>query len=92
MHIYAQRYEIEKIGFYATKKKSGLGVTFDNIVEQTLSELQIGPKTLLVRFGGIIGVGKNLLWLIIFCASSVLGFWSFVNGKIKFNTRIRRRI
>ena len=85
------RYEIEKIGFYATKLKSGLGLTFDNIVEQTISELQIGPKTLLVRFGGIIGVGKNLLWIIIFAVSSAMTCWSFVNRKIVFAKRFGRK-
>lgn len=85
------RYAIEKIGFYETKKKSGLGITFDNVVEQTISELQVGTKTLLVRFGGIIGVGKNLLWIIIFSVSSFIGLWSFLNSRIRFNTKIGRK-
>ena len=36
------------------------------MVENTISEYQIGPKTLATRVGGIIGVGKNLLWILIF--------------------------
>lgn len=88
---FSRRYAVEKLGFYATKKKSGLGITFDNVVEQTISELQIGPKTLLVRFGGIIGVGKNLLWIIIFSVSSFIGLWSFLNSQIRFKAKIGRK-
>ena len=81
---FSRRYAVEKLGFYATKKKSGLGITFDNVVEQTISELQIGPKTLLVRFGGIIGVGKNLLWILVFSATSVGALITFIKRKKKF--------
>ena len=40
-----------------------------------MSELQIGGKTLVTRFGGMIGVGKNLLWVVVFAISAV-GFCS----------------
>ena len=53
----------------------GIIIIFDNLVEKTISELQIGPRTLVTRFGGIIGVGKNLMWVIIFAISG-LGFCS----------------
>ena len=44
--------------------QSGLVVTLDEQVEGTSSSFQIGPKTLAVRIGGIIGVGKELLWIV----------------------------
>ena len=50
---------------------SGIVVVFDRKVEKTISELQIGTQTLITRFGGIIGVGKNLLWVIILIFTSV---------------------
>ena len=49
----------------------GLSIAFDNIVEQTVSDWQINPVTLLTRIGGIIGVGKELLWVILFFCSLI---------------------
>ena len=43
----------------------------DKSVEVTKSELQIGFQTLITRFGGIIGVSKNLLWIVIFGFTSI---------------------
>ena len=42
-----------------------------NLFKQPISDLQVGPKTLLTRFGGIVGVGKNVLWILVFIFSSV---------------------
>ena len=43
-------------------------------VLQTVSSLQIGVKTLTTRVGGIIGVGKELLWILIFCFNTLFTF------------------
>ena len=40
-------------------------INFDTEVDQTQSELTIEPMTLLTRIGGIVGVGKEFLWIII---------------------------
>ena len=61
---------VNKIGFERKTSKEGIVVVFENKVEKRISELQIGPKTLLTRIGGIIGVGKNLLWLLVFFFTS----------------------
>ena len=61
---------VNKIGF-ERNSKSGIAVVFETKVEKRISELQIGPKTLLTRIGGIIGVGKNLLWLLVFFFTSI---------------------
>ena len=50
-------------------------ISFGKVVEKTVSELQINTRTLITRFGGIIGVGKNLLWIIILGISGI-GFCS----------------
>ena len=47
------------------KKVYGLFVTFENEVHITRNRLSVGPVTLLTRAGGIVGVGKNLLWIVI---------------------------
>ena len=52
---------------------------FDRIVEKSISEFQRTPKTMLTRFGGLIGLGKNMLWIIIL---SVTGFGFFTNKTI----------
>ena len=51
-------------------------------MENTISELQIGGRTLVTIFGGIIGVEKNLLWVVIFAISAV-GFCSTKTKKEK---------
>ena len=58
------------LGFKEDEKK-GMTISFDKDVEKTVSELQINTRTLVTRFGGIIGVGKNLLWFIILGISGI---------------------
>ena len=62
---------VEQLGRVESNELFGMVVAFDNIVEQTISDWQIKPVTLLTRFGGLVGVGKNLLWIIIFICSSM---------------------
>ena len=72
---------VEQLGRVESNELFGMVVAFDNIVEQTISDWQIKPITLLTRFGGLVGVGKNLLWIIIFICSSM----TFVSKMIKFS-------
>ena len=72
---------VEQSGRVESNELFGLAIAFDNIVEQTISDWQIQPVTLLTRFGGLVGVGKNLLWIIIFICSSM----TFVSKMIKFS-------
>ena len=58
-------YEVEDIGFFTSKNIRGMAFAFADEVEVTTSELQIGTKTLLTRVGGVIGVGKEFLWIIL---------------------------
>ena len=53
----------------------GVLVIFDRIVEKSISEFQRTPKTMLTRFGGLIGLGKNMLWLIILLVTGI-GFFT----------------
>ena len=59
---------MDRIGtnIITTSDQYGIYMVFEDVVENTVSEYQIGPKTLATRVGGIIGVGKNLLWILIF--------------------------
>ena len=65
------RYEANSHGFQPTSDRTGLKVVLDTEVLQTVSKLQIGAKTLVTRIGGIIGVGKELMWILIFCLTTV---------------------
>ena len=65
------RYKVEKTGIVQSKDLFGISIVFDNVVEKTISDWQIKPVTLLTRIGGIIGVGKELLWVIVFICSSI---------------------
>ena len=47
-----------------------------SVIEETISTLQIGTKTLATRVGGIIGVGKNLFWVLIFFVSTAVSISS----------------
>ena len=58
-------FEVEDIGFLSLKNVRGMAFAFADDVEVTTSELQIGTKTLLTRVGGVIGVGKEFLWIIL---------------------------
>ena len=62
---------MDNVGFDARDDRYGLYIQFDQTVEVTVSKLQIGLKTLATRCGGIIGVGKELLWVIIFSFTSL---------------------
>ena len=65
------RYKIEEAGLVESTNKAGVLALFDKYVHQTQTKLQIGLNTFLTRVGGIIGVGKNLLWILIFSLSSL---------------------
>ena len=64
-------YQVDQVGFDAREDRFGVYVQFDQEVEITVSKLQIGLKTLATRFGGIIGVGKELLWVLILAFTSL---------------------
>ena len=66
------KYHAKEIGFKESMNgKPGMIIIFEKVVESTKTELQIGFKTLITRFGGIIGVSKNLLWITIFVVTSI---------------------
>ena len=56
-------YSVRRSGFDARTDRYGLFVNFDADVKLTISHLNVKFLTLLTRIGGIIGVGKEFLWL-----------------------------
>ena len=55
------------------------GVQFKDMVEITTTNIAISPTTLITRIGGIIGVGKKLLWVIVFCCGYLTSLLSIFN-------------
>ena len=80
--IVFNRYKVERMGLVESKDRFGSALVFDKVVEQTLTDWQISPVTLLTRFGGIIGVGKNLLWIMIFLCSSFLAILKSIHRRV----------
>ena len=46
-------------------------IDFEEEVESKVTKFRIDPKTFITRVGGIVGVWKNLLWVLIFCFVSL---------------------
>ena len=65
---------MQHVGFQPTSDRTGVKVVLETEVLQTVSSLQIGLKTLATRVGGIVGVGKELLWILIFCFNTLQTF------------------
>ena len=72
-------YELKHIGMLESRNDTGFAVWLDRFVSRTTSEPQINSMTLITRLGGIIGVGKNLSWIIILLLSSI----TFVTSKFR---------
>ena len=70
-----KRYKVDQIGFDSRTDRFGMFVQFKN-VDVTKNELTIDAMTFLTRVGGIIGVGKNFLWIIILCLTYITTFSS----------------
>ena len=52
--------------------KYGLFVQFEDTVDVRRSNIAISPTTLVTRIGGIVGVGKELLWVILAFSGSLM--------------------
>ena len=53
------------LGFVENLNYSGVTIFFDKIIDDTIFEYKIDSLTLLTRFGGIIGLTRNLLWVVL---------------------------
>ena len=56
----------------------GIYVDINHIMERKLTGWQVDVKTLTTRVGGVIGVGKNLLWAVILLVTSSVSVLSLV--------------
>ena len=70
-----ERYKTTNTGFDSRTDRYGMYVTFATEVEETRSELTIAPLTLLTRIGGMVGVGKQFLWIIISLCTFLISFY-----------------
>ena len=67
-----KRYLAKEVGVQRANKRAII-IWFQSEVEITQSVLTITAKTLISSIGGFIGIGKNLLWIMIVVMSG-LGF------------------
>ena len=49
----------------------GITLIFDRVIETKESDFQMNVRTMISRFGGIVGYCKNTLWLIVLLSSSL---------------------
>ena len=68
-----KRYWSKEIGVQKGLKNRGIMIWFEKEVEITATALTIDAQTLISSIGGFIGIGKNLLWIMILVMSG-LGF------------------
>ena len=71
------------LGFVENLNYSGVTIFFDKIIDDTVFEYKIDPLTLLTRFGGIIGLTRNLLWVVLLFMTIASYFLSSPSGKVK---------
>ena len=76
------RYKVEKNGLDYRGDRYGVWVQFSEEISTIRSHLAIEPITFVTRVGGLIGVGKELLWVIIFLCNYLLNIYD--NLKITF--------
>ena len=66
------------LGFVKTNDNSGVYVDFESFVERQRTGRQINFATFTTRVGEMLGVGKNLLWVVVLSCTSLLTISSFV--------------
>ena len=70
-------YKTANTGFDSRSDRYGMFINIDREVVETRSQLNIGPLTLLTRIGGMIGVGKQFLWIIITVCSYLISLQKY---------------
>ena len=76
-------YHSTGLGFVDNPEDSGVTIFFDKIIDDTIFDFKIDSITLLTRFGGIIGVTKNLLWIVLLFITITSYFLSSPSGRVK---------
>ena len=79
------RYKVTYLGLVNSNlwSKGGIYVDINQILERKITSLQVDAKTLITRVGGVIGVGKNLLWVVILLIMSSVSILSLVGKYFK---------
>jgi len=66
------RFLTRKIGFSTRQDRYGLKIYVNQDVNVKKTHFTITPITLLTRLGGILGVGKEFLWIVITLAAFIV--------------------
>ena len=79
------RYKVVYLGLVKSNSwsRGGIYVDINNILERKMTGWQVDTKTLTTRVGGVIGVGKELLWVAILLITSCVSILSLVSKYFK---------
>ena len=79
------RYKVVYQGRIKTKdlNPGGIVIDFNNVLEMKVTSWQVSVETLTSRIGGVIGVGKELLWVAILLITSSVSFLSLFSIHFK---------
>ena len=83
--VFNCRFNVEEIGFQTGETDYGMILVVDQKVDVTVTQLTIGPFALLSRFGGIIGVGQTLAWVLNFCIDHVNSVYTNIRNILQKN-------
>ena len=81
------RYKVNDVGSVHSDNISGLLINFEPELESKVTRFRVDFKTFITRIGGIVGVWKNLFWIIIFFFASVAKLISIVARYHKNNNK-----
>ena len=73
------RYKVVYLGLVKTSKdlnRGGIVIDFNDMLEMKVTSWQVNAETFTTRIGGVIGVGKELLWVAILLITSSVSFLS----------------
>ena len=84
-----RKYSYYSTGLGSMKSNVLTGVTiyFDKIIDDTITEFKVDSVTLLTRFGGILGLTRNLLWLVLLVMTIASYFLSTPSGSLRERNR-----
>ena len=77
------RYKVVHLGLVETTLQRGVYVDFEDYVERHVTDWKVDLKTFITRVGGVIGVGKNLLWIVILSLTSLVSLLSLAKQFLK---------
>ena len=77
------RYRVDYLGHVKSEEWGGVYVDIDNVLHRKMAGWQVDTKTFTTRVGGVIGVGKNLLWVVMLSVTSIVTLFNLTRKYFK---------